>query len=162
MSLKTVIINEGVVSLGRDNFSCCENLSSVVLPQSIITLDVGTFCWCKSLKNFYCYAENVPETIESTIYGKAFRDTPIDKATLHVPASSVEAYKQTAPWSGFGKIVALTGNDPRPTNVSHLIADNENIPLDYYTIDGRRSSKPQRGLNLIRMSDGTSKKVIVR
>ncbi len=162
MSLRTVILNEGVVSLGRDNFSYCENLSSVVLPQSIISLDVGTFCWCKLLRDFYCYAENVPETIESTIYGIAFRDTPLEKATLHVPASSVEAYKQTVPWSGFGNIVVLKDSDPKPTNVSRLIAGDNNNPLVFFTVDGRRSSKPQRGLNLVRMSNGTTKKVIVK
>lgn len=31
-------------------------------------------------------------------------------ATLHVPKCSVESYKTTSPWSGFGTIVALTEN----------------------------------------------------
>lgn len=30
----------------------------------------------------------------------------------------------------------------------------------YYTVDGRNTSRPQRGLNIVRMSDGTTKKVI--
>lgn len=33
-------------------------------------------------------------------------------STLHVPASAIESYRTTAPWSGFGKIVALDGEEP--------------------------------------------------
>lgn len=31
----------------------------------------------------------------------------IDKATLHVPAASVEVYKAAEQWKDFGKIVAI-------------------------------------------------------
>lgn len=30
----------------------------------------------------------------------------------------------------------------------------------YYTIDGKRLTAPQRGINLVRMSDGTTRKVV--
>ena len=41
-----------------------------------------------------------------------FEDAHVEYATLHVPASSIESYKSTAPWSSFGKIVALEGDAP--------------------------------------------------
>lgn len=50
----------------------------------------------------YCYAESLPST-ESN----AFEGSYIEYSTLHVPASAIESYRTTAPWSGFGKIVAL-------------------------------------------------------
>jgi hypothetical protein len=40
-------------------------------------------------------------------YSYVFNSSNIGNATLHVPAGSVEAYAATAPWSGFGEIVAL-------------------------------------------------------
>ena len=36
-----------------------------------------------------------------------FNDSPIASATLHVLEGSIDLYKKTSPWSGFGNIVAL-------------------------------------------------------
>lgn len=35
-------------------------------------------------------------------------------------------------------------------------------PVAYYSVNGKRYSEPQKGMNIIRMSDGTSRKVIIR
>jgi hypothetical protein len=52
----------------------------------------------------------VPTTESNT-----FKKTNIENATLHVPEVSVESYKNTIPWSGFGSIVALNGDvEPIP------------------------------------------------
>ncbi len=34
--------------------------------------------------------------------------------------------------------------------------------FDYYSVDGRSIKQPQHGLNILRMSDGTVKKVMVK
>jgi hypothetical protein len=39
-----------------------------------------------------------------------------------------------------------------------LIIDNSAV---YYTLDGKRLSQPSRGLNLVRQSDGSFKKIIL-
>ena len=57
----------------------------------------------------------------STVSSVNATTEPIENATLHVPAGSVELYKQTSPWSGFGKIVALTEGDPIPTGISSIL-----------------------------------------
>ena len=67
------------------------------------------FAYCEELTDVYCYAEKVPFT-ESD----AFDGSYIEYATLHVPASSIEQYKATAPWSNFGTIVATDGTIPEP------------------------------------------------
>ena len=33
--------------------------------------------------------------------GNAFANSDIEYTTLHVPTTSIDAYKKTAPWSGF-------------------------------------------------------------
>ena len=138
-------------------FDECINLISIVVPSTINKIGQWSFSHCSALKDFYIYAENCPDTDKNT-----FEETPIENATLHVPAASVETYKQTAPWSGFGKIVALTDNDPKPAGIRILEADDHLYPVSIYSIDGRRSSNPQHGLNIIRMSDGTTKKVLLK
>jgi hypothetical protein len=60
------------------------------------------FASCYHPFDVYCYAENVPSTKSN-----AFWDSSITDATLHVPDASIESYKTTEPWSGFGNIVAL-------------------------------------------------------
>lgn len=37
---------------------------------------------------------------------------------------------------------------------------SELVPTDYFTIDGIRTESPVRGLNIIRMSDGSVRKVL--
>jgi hypothetical protein len=50
----------------------------------------------------YCYAKSVPAT-ESN----AFADSYIEYATLHVPTTSIDAYKAAAPWSEFKTFMGL-------------------------------------------------------
>lgn len=55
--IKTVIIEEGVLSVGRFSFMFCENLETVYLPSSILRVDQSTFWECPKLKTIY-YAGN--------------------------------------------------------------------------------------------------------
>ena len=64
------------------------------------------FSNCDNLTDVYCFAENAP-TVENT----TFENSYVDYATLHVPASAISSYSSSAPWSGFGNIVAITSED---------------------------------------------------
>lgn len=60
------------------------------------------FSFCTSLKDVYCYAENLPSIDDDT-----FDRIPSD-AVLHVPAASVKRYREYEYWSEpFSRIVAL-------------------------------------------------------
>ena len=107
IGLTSIIIPEGVTSIGRGAFYDCSGLTSITIPNSMTSIDKGAFSGCSVLKDVYCYAEIVPEVsyiIENT---SPFFRTPISKATLHVPAGSIDAYKNTWPWKDFGNIVAI-------------------------------------------------------
>jgi len=67
------------------------------------------------------------------------------------------AYTFTMPTSGNVAIKAVTGT----TAIRAVKRENGN-ETQYYSIDGKRLSQPQRGINIVRMSDGTTKKVTVR
>lgn len=45
-------------------------------------------------------------------------------------------------------------------SVTEIGADKNAVPMEYYTIDGIRTESPVRGLNIIRMSDGSVRKVL--
>lgn len=129
----------------------------MTIPPSVTSIGSWTFQFCSILEDFYCWADNVPTTD-----GNAFYQIPLLSATLHVPATSLDAYKNTHPWSEFGNIVALTDEDPKSTGVNSLKTGDHISPEATYSFDGSRLPNPQRGLNIIRMSDGTTKKIYIK
>ena len=82
-------------------------MTSITIPNSVTSIGSSAFSGCKNIENLYCSTEKVPYT-----YADPFQDAYVEYATLHVPAASLEAYRSTAPWSSFGKIVALEGDAP--------------------------------------------------
>lgn len=102
-NLESVTLPESLTTLGSDAFYKCRNLESIIIPSSVNSIGISAFSGCKALKDIYCQAVNVPET-----HSSAFNNSPIENMTLYVPGESMNAYKTTAPWSGFGKFQALT------------------------------------------------------
>ena len=97
---KTTVIPNTVTSIGDYAFSSCRGLTSIILPSSITSIGERAFDFCYALKDVTCLATTVPNTSR-----KAFNNTPIEEATLHVPTGCEAAYAAVAPWSGFGQIV---------------------------------------------------------
>lgn len=83
-------------------FKKCSSLNSVSIPESATNVYDYAFKGCRNLTDVYCYAKEPP----SLMYN-AFDNVPLSKVTLHVSASSVDAYKAAGGWSEFGNIVAL-------------------------------------------------------
>ena len=96
----------------------------------------------------YCHAVTVPSTSTD-----AFHSSNIGQGTLHVPASALDSYRATAPWSEFGNIVALTDEE---TGVEQFTIDNAQMTI--YDLHGRRVATPTKdGIYIV---DG--KKVMVK
>ena len=138
--LTSVTIGNSVTTIGYAAFADCSRLSSVTIGNSLIAINEYAFAACSDLKDVYCYAEKVPDT-----NGNTFEQSPIGDATLHVPASSINDYKNTAPWSGFGKIVALKDGDPSDIEaIENEQQPNADAPV--YNLNGLRVSKAAKGI----------------
>lgn len=48
-ALTSVVIPEGIVTIGADAFSGCSNLTSVIIPESVTTMQEGIFDECSNL-----------------------------------------------------------------------------------------------------------------
>ena len=48
------------------------------------------------------------------------------------------------------------------TEIDTFYVDSEPTEVMRYDLQGRRLDAPQRGLNIIKMSNGTTKKVVVK
>jgi hypothetical protein len=100
-SLKNIELPEGTTTI-RSSFRNCSGLLTVTIPSSVTFIGNYAFTNCSKLTDVYCYAEQVPNT-EYVLSEKAI----MTSATLHVPASAIDAYSATEPWSNFGTIVAM-------------------------------------------------------
>lgn len=111
LAMDNVVIPEGVVSIGGNNFTTSKSISIPSTAQKIGSLGGS------NLQDVYCYLV-VPPT------NQVFRDTYAGQATLHVPAFSVAAYKLDDNWYKFGSIVAMEGTiDKLNINSNFTIVD---------------------------------------
>ena len=155
-SVKTII--------GDYAFTNCNNLTSVTIGNSVTSIGGGAFSGCTSLKDVYCYA-SIPPSLHNSVsvwdlkekyYSKPYY---IYSPTLHVPNESIEQYRTQDRWKPFWSIVPLTETE---TTIKTLSSDNDNSIAGIYAIDGKPVETLQKGVNIIRYSDGQTKKVLVK
>ena len=102
--LTSITIPNSVTQIESGTFHDCSGLTSITIPNSVTSIGDGAFRDCKNLKTVYCYATKLPETNENTF---GIHGLYINYATLYVPASAINEYKATAPWSWFGTILPI-------------------------------------------------------
>ena len=99
-SLKFIDIPNNTSSIGNGAFDGCESLIYIVLPSTISSIGSYAFAGCKKLNDVYCYATKLPSKGRDVFSSLA-------TATLHVPAESIDKYKEAEPWKNFNKIVPI-------------------------------------------------------
>lgn len=113
--------------------------------------------WCKLSDLLY---ESVPlasgQYTMSGEIGVTYQDsTTGDKKTINIPLNNLKFEVKDAPLT-----VEL---NPVANAIDNVNASPSNVTVvRRYTMDGRSISVPQRGVNLLQMSDGTIRKVIVK
>ena len=117
----------------------------------------------------YSYERGIPASELNKVFSYMFAISPEDAewmgvqakdaTILNVPDASVAAYKNDLRWSNIGfNIQGLSSAGIEEAKTATSMA----TPTQYFTLDGKRINKPQRGLNIVRMSDGTTKKVMMK
>lgn len=81
-----------------------------------------------------------------------------DKGKLYVVAALIDS--KTGEVVNCNRASVLTKEEA--AGISSVSTTVERHATSFYTIDGQRLSKPRKGLNIVRMSDGTAKKVMVK
>jgi len=148
-----------VTCIADSAFYKCSSLTSVTIPNSVTSIGDSAFNGCSGLKEIYCYAEETPE-----VGSWCFNGVKKSKVLLVVPDDAVEKYKAHEVW---GKFMIETATNIKEIENGELLRQRltegkkvESSDEEWYDLSGRKLDKPQRGINIIRYADGTSKKLI--
>ena len=136
--------------IGSHAFYGCNGLTSLTLPAGITSIGEFAFSYCSGLTSIYEYAEKVPRIGRYAFEGCASR-----KCTLYVPKGTYDNYRLSE-FVYFENIVEFdaTGIDKTTTST-----DVEEVSR--YSLNGQRLVGPTKGLNIVKYSDGSVKKVAV-
>ena len=149
--LTSLTLPAGITSIDKYAFSGCSRLTSLTLPAGITSIGEFAFSYCSGLTSIYVYAEKVPRIGRYAFEGCASR-----KCTLYVPKGTYDNYRLSE-LGYFENIVEFdaTGIDKTTTST-----DVEEVSR--YSLNGQRLAVPVKGLNIVKYSDGTVRKVVVK
>lgn len=150
--LTNFTIPSGVTKIGGAAFFCCYGLISLTIPSSVTAIGSNAFKNCSGLTSIYVYMEKLPETGSNLFLGCDEKN-----CTVYVPKGTGDAYFRSAEFGYFYNIVEFdaTGIDK--------VATSANVKeVSRYSANGQRLSAPAKGLNIVKYSDGSVKKVVVQ
>ena len=97
----------------------------------------------------------LPSTPPSTEDGILFYDTPLETVYV-VDEDAKTAYQVQEPWNQYAIVVM-------PTGIEELETDKTTPTIfGCYDLGGRKLAGKQRGAVILRYSDGTTRKVLVK
>ena len=147
-ALKEVSIGDGIEKIGNYAFSGCSALESFSFGTSLKSIGDEAFSGCTAITKLTAKAQVPPTCGDQALDG-------INKwsCTLYVPEAQIDAYKAASQWKEFFFI---------ETGVEGVTVDGDATEVARYNLNGARLTAPQRGINVVRMSDGSTKKVLVK
>ena len=149
--LTSLTLPTGVTKIGYSAFSGCSGLTSLTLPSGVTEIGYSAFSGCSGLTSIYVYAEKMPK-----LGTDMFNGCDAKKCTVYVPKGTYDDY-----WlSEFGYFENIVEFDP--TGINNVITSNDAKELSRYSLNGQRLSAPTKGLNIVKYSDGSVKKVVVQ
>ena len=159
VGFKNTVIPVSVTSIARVAFSGCSGLSEITIPNSVTSISDFAFHNCESLTSVISLIEepfeissNVFEVVDFTTF-----TTNFTSATLLVPAGTKSKYESKSAWNKFTNIVEMELNSVKSAQTDVTVEE-----MERYNISGQRISAMQKGLNIVKMSDGTTKKVMFK
>ena len=131
-------------------FQGCSGLTSINLPASITEIGEDAFKDCSGLTSIYVYAEKVPG-----IGSDAFKGCDAKKCTVYVPKGTYDDYCLSE-FRYFENIVEFEA-----TGIDKTTTSTDAKEVSRYSVNGQRLVSPTKGLNIVKYSDGSVKKVVV-
>ena len=149
--LTSLTLPAGITSIGSSAFVGCSGLTSLTLPAGITEIGSSAFSYCSGLTSIYVYSEKVPK-----IGSDVFYYVDKKKCTVYVPKGTYADYRS----SNFGYFENIVEFDATGIDKTTTSTDVEEVSR--YSVNGQRLVGPTKGLNIVKYSDGSVKKVVVQ
>ena len=148
--LTSVTIGNSVESIGVYAFYDCSGLTSLVFPSTVASIGKYAFRGCTGLTSITS-KNTTPPVCDMA----AFKNVDVN-IPLIVPQESVSRYKATYIWMNF---LNIQGQDM--SGVEDTFTDNGEVLIEVarYDANGKSIAAPVKGVNIVRYSNGTVKKV---
>ena len=149
--LINLTIPSGVTEIGSEAFEGCSGLTSLTIPSSVTSIGDWAFEGCSGLTSIYVYTKNLPELGFNVFFGCNAKN-----CTVYVPKGTYDAYKSSE-FGYFEKIVEFDAS-----GIDKVTTSTNAKEVSRYSVNGQRLSAPAKGLNIVKYSDGSVKKVVVQ
>ena len=149
--LTSLTLPSSVTSIGWGTFFGCSGLTSLTLPSSVTSIGDQAFVNCSGLTSIYAYPEKLPELGTYVFWGCNAKN-----CMVYVPIGTYDDYES----SEFGYFENIVEFDA--TGIDKVTTSTDAKELSRYSVNGQRLSAPAKGLNIVKYSDGSVKKVVVQ
>ena len=129
----------------------CQDLTTISLPPGLRSIDKGFLSNCRNLRTIYAY---MPDP-NALIYGDNFYYESREW-TLYVPKGMKNAY-QNSEWRYCKEIIEM-----ETSGIDSVILNPDAKEVSRYSADGQQLAVPVKGLNIVKYSDGSARKVVVK
>ncbi len=148
-SLEALDFPSSLTTIGYNAFYGCTSLTSLVIPSAVTSIENYAFFGCTGLTSVYV-AWNTPLTVDASSFNKVDRE----KCTLYVPEGTSGEYTKASVWSSFTNIKEYT-----PTGIAGPVLSADAKEVCRYSLNGQQLSAPAKGINIVKYSDGSVRKI---
>lgn len=161
-ALETVNIGEGVQDIDSYAFFRCSALKSIDLPKSVEKLGAYAFNRCENLADVKIRHTHIQlldakgDPTEDDNH--AFDSKQTRYAELSVPKDTYEHYNCDPWFQWFKKIKYDLPNIPTGVENANQYTTTDSQAV--YDLQGRKQNDMRKGVNIVRMGDGSTRKVV--
>ena len=129
----------------------CQDLTTISLPAGLLSIDKGFLSNCRNLRTIYAYMPDPNALIYEDNFYYESREW-----TLYVPKGMKNAY-QNSKWRYCKEIIEM-----ETSGIDSVILNPDAKEVSRFSADGQRLAVPVKGLNIVKYSDGSARKVVVK
>lgn len=162
-SLTTLVLPDGLVSIGERAFDSCNSLSEIDFPSTLTSIGINAF-FGNSIIDLVlpenleklgggCFEQRGSSKLKSIcslnptppyIFFSPFsQDLPTD-IPVYVPVGAAETYRTTMGWRNFTNIIE-SSDLPPTVGIGTIVTDTTGEDIPVYDLMGRRVSNPTKG-----------------